>query len=206
MKWFLHQMMMIRAEQLAQRLVPYLPLDGRVLDIGSGTGHNAAALARRGRFDIVEADVTDIHVVGPGPLRCDGQTLPFADRVFNAALLVFVLPYPPDPLQLLYEAGRVTDGRVLVLQSTYRSWIGRTALAISEFFWGPVAFLGARALRLIGPARFTLQARRYFSRPDLQRLAQQAGLHVQILQPEPWFGLPVSYDLLVLARPYADST
>jgi ubiquinone/menaquinone biosynthesis C-methylase UbiE len=100
-----------RAGHLAGRIAPHLPTGATVLDIGSGTGHNAEALRARGARTCVEADVVDFHVVGVGPVVFDGARLPFADRVFDACLLTFVLSYADDPAALLHEAGGSPPGR-----------------------------------------------------------------------------------------------
>ena len=52
-----HRQLRRRAGHLAGRIVPHLPTGATVLDIGSGTGHNAEALRARGARTCVEADV-----------------------------------------------------------------------------------------------------------------------------------------------------
>ena len=61
-----HRRLRRRAERLTRRLVPHLPAGARLLDIGSGTGHNARALRVRTGGSCLEADVVDFHVVGGG--------------------------------------------------------------------------------------------------------------------------------------------
>ncbi len=188
-----------RAGKLADRLGPHLPHGGRILDIGSGTGHTAQALHRRAPLEVVQADVTDLSVVGAPPIRFD-ETLPFADDAFAAALMLFVLQYPGDPLRLLREAGRITAGPLLVVQSTYCGRLGRAALGANEFLWGPVAFLVARCAGLVSPCEFTLAARRLFTRAELRDLFRHAGLRVCAWHAQPWPVVPVGYDLFILER------
>lgn len=199
MKWIMNQILSRRADELADRLRPHLPPGGRVLDIGSGTGHTALALRRRAPLEVVQADVTDLSVVGARPIRFD-ETLPFADGAFAAALILFVLQYPGDPLRLLREAARVTAGPLLVVQSTYCGRLGHATLRANEFLWGPVAFLVARRVGLVGPCPFTLAARRLFTRPELRDLFQHAGLRVRTWHAQPWPVVPISYDLFILER------
>ena len=135
-----HRRLRRRAGHLAGRIAPHLPTGATVLDIGSGTGHNAEALRAWGARTCVEADVVDFHVVGVGPVLFDGARLPFADRVFDACLLAFVLSYTDDPAALLREAGRVASRRVLVLQSSPRGRAGRIALRLRSWVQGRVAF------------------------------------------------------------------
>lgn len=198
MKQILNLVLSWRAHRLAGRLGPHLPGGGRVIDIGSGTGHTVRALRRRAPVDFVEADVTDLGV-GARPIRF-GETLPFVDDAFAGALILFVLQYPADPLGLLREARRVTDGQILVLQSTYRGRFGRATLGANEFLWGPAAFVVARCAGLIGAARFTLGARRLFTRAELRDLFGRAGLRVRAWHDQPWPIAPVSYDLFILER------
>lgn len=199
MKAVLDFILRLRADRLAKRLAPHLPRTGRGLDIGSGTGHTVQALSRRHALLFAQADVVDISVVGPGPILFR-ETLPFANGTFACSFVLFVLPYPDDPLSLLREANRVTSGPVLVLQSTYDGWVGYVALRISEFLWGPVAFLTAQMTRLIGKRPFTLGVHRLFTRASLRALFCEAGLSIRALHPRPQLGSSLSCDLYVLER------
>ncbi len=172
-----------------------------MLDIGSGTGHNAEALRARGASTCVEADVVDFHVVGVGAVLFDGARLPFADRVFDACLLAFVLRYPDDPAALLREAGRVASRRVLVLQSSPRGRAGRIALRLRSWVQGPVAFRLCATLRLIPPSRAPLRPRRMLSRERIGELAGEAGLKLSRVVSEPGLLGLVSRDLFVLEGP-----
>jgi len=61
MKRLLERLLERRAEALARRISPFLANCDSVLDIGCGTGHNAAALrALRPRLLVYEADVVDM--------------------------------------------------------------------------------------------------------------------------------------------------
>ncbi|MBI5760080.1 MAG: methyltransferase domain-containing protein [Planctomycetales bacterium] len=171
-----HRLATRRADLLAKRISPHLPRAGRVLDVGSGTGHNAAALRAMTNLEFAEADVVDMHTVGNGPALFDGHRLPFGDGEFAASLLLFVLHYPDDPLQLMREAGRVTAGRVLVLQSTYRGGVGLALLKFREFWLGRFAFRLARITRFIGRVPCPLRPRRFWTREELIELGRRAQL------------------------------
>lgn len=198
MKTLFNFILEARAQKLAQKLRPHLPPTGQVLDIGSGTGHTVQALRRSTRLSFVEADVVDMSVVGAGPILFADSRLPFCDEAFEGAFMTFVLQYVPDPIRLLAEARRVTKGRVLVLQSTYEGWRGRSALACNEVLWGPVAFTAARLARLIGECAFSLRPQQLFTRDELHRVIRSAGLRLEVMHAEKWPGLPVSCDLLIL--------
>jgi ubiquinone/menaquinone biosynthesis C-methylase UbiE len=165
-----------RADQIAEWLSPHLPLAGRVLDVGSGTGHNAVALRTSTNLELAEADVVDMHAVGNGPALFDGTRLPFGDGEFTASLLIFVLHYPDDPLELLRETSRVTTGRVLVLQSTYRGSVGLALLKFREFWLGRFAFRLARVTRFVGRVPCPLTPQRYWTREELIELGRRAKL------------------------------
>ena len=81
-----------RARRLVDEVGAWLPADGPVLDLGSGTGHLSARLARELGIEVVPADVTDMHVVGPRPVLIADGELPFEEDAFSAALLLFVIP------------------------------------------------------------------------------------------------------------------
>ena len=187
-----------RAATLAERLRPFLPAAGRGLDIGAGTGHNVQALQARSQVRFVEIDLTDLRVIEGIGVCYDGQVLPFADQTFQCALLIFILQYPPNPAHALREAKRVTQGPLLVVQSTYQGAVGRWGLRVNEILWGPVAFAAARLLRWVKADQFTLNPQCVFTRPELYDLFQTEGLRVSHLQPRPWPGLPISYDLFIL--------
>ena len=170
----------------------------RVLDVGSGTGHNALALAA-GELDVIEVDVADLHVVGAGPLLFDGERLPFDDDAFDAAMLLFVLHYPAAPDRLLRETLRVA-GRVLVLQSTCLGVVGRRLLSVRESCLGRGGFCLARAAGYVAGGGESLRPTRYYSRESLSRLFEAAG--GEVVAEWPWdsqFGV-VRRDLYLLER------
>ncbi len=149
----------------------------RLLDIGSGTGHNAVALAREGALAVEQVDVANLHTTGPEPTPFDGRTLPFPDRAFDAALLLFVLHYAEDPPQLLQESLRVAP-RTLVLQSTYHGRFGFGLLWLREWLTGRGGFWFARSLGYVGGSGASLRVRGYYSPAELMACFQDAGARV----------------------------
>ena len=75
-----------RSRELIGQISPWLPNDGPLLDLGSGTGHLAARLEREMGLEVVTADVSDMHVVGRPPVIIDDGVLPFEDGAFSGAL------------------------------------------------------------------------------------------------------------------------
>lgn len=175
-----------RARRLLDQLGPLLPGEGRVLDLGSGTGHLAARLERDRGLDVTTADVTDIHVVGRPPVPITGDRLPFEPETFSCALLCFVLAYPIDPAGVLAEAARVTRGPIIVVQTLHAGHLGYAWLRVREFLWTRVAFAVSKLLGYVPlSATFTMQTRRFFTVESLQREVTSAGLRVRSVRRQP---------------------
>ncbi|MFE6857523.1 class I SAM-dependent methyltransferase [Nocardia sp. NPDC057668] len=188
-----------RAGRIAARVAPHLPVGGRVIDIGSGTGHNTEALRAVTASSFVETDVVDMHVAGPAPVLCADGALPFADNAFEAALVLHVLQFPTDATVLLREAGRVAP-RIIVLQSTVGGPAGHAALVVRGFLFGRLAFRIARAVGYVAPTPQALRVLRVFSRADVRAAAAAAGLRVTAFEADRF---PVPFggrDLFVLER------
>ena len=198
MRWLADCVMAHRACSLLARVRPHLPASGTIADIGSGTGHNAAEIRRRTTLSVREFDVADLHWVGPGPVIVEGNRVPVEDGAFEGLLMLFVLQYLDSPHELLMEVRRASRGPVIVLQSVYRGWCGRTVLGLREFIWGRLALRVAVGLRVLQPVECPLSPRRCFTRPELHRLFDAAGLVVVKSEPAEWLGLCVSRDLYVL--------
>jgi len=169
-----------RARRLMDQVRGWLPSEGRVLDLGSGTGHLSAHLTRELGLDVVAADVSDIHVVGPPPVLVGDGLLPFADNTFSAALLLFMLAYPNDPARVLAEAARVTKGPIILVQSLHANRLGYAWLRMREFLWTIVAFHVSKIVGYIPvKATFAMNTRRFYTADHLQRDVAAAGLRIR---------------------------
>ncbi|MYV69014.1 methyltransferase domain-containing protein [Streptomyces sp. SID2131] len=105
-----------REEPLVERIRPHLPAGSSVLDVGAGGCRVAELLGADGRLSVTAVDVVD-HNVTAVPLRLyDGERLPFPDKSFDAALLVFVLHHAERPEALVREVLRVTRSTVVVVE------------------------------------------------------------------------------------------
>ena len=108
------------------------PLEGkRVLDVGTGTGRAAIALARRGALvtgvdasaEMLEVATRRAREAGLDPAasgsgrvtfrRGDAHRLDFPDRSFDAVVCLRVLMHTPDWRASLRELCRVSNGRVV---------------------------------------------------------------------------------------------
>ena len=175
-----------RSSRLIEQVGAWLPTEGPVLDLGSGTGHVSARLERELGLEVVPADVSDMHVVGRPPVLITDSVLPFEDGHFTAALLLFMLAYPSDPVGLLREAARVTRGPIILVQSLSSGRLGYIWHRGREFFWTIVAF---HVSRLIGyvprDADFTMRTRRFYTARTLQRDVASARLRIPFRQEGP---------------------
>ena len=175
-----------RARQLIEQVGAWLPTEGPVLELGSGTGHFSALLERELGVEVVPADVTDMHVVGRPPVLIADGILPFEDGTFAAALLFFMLHYPSDPAGLLAEAARVTRGPVILVQSLHAGRLGYAWLRVREFLWTTVAFHVSKRIGYVPPdAEFTMHARRFYTAGELRRDLVAAGLWIRSRRERP---------------------
>lgn len=175
-----------RARQLMDHVRAWLPTTGPVLDLGSGTGHLSARLERELGVDVITADVSDIHVVGPPPVLIADGALPFAAETFSAALLFFMLAYPADPAAVLAEAARVTRGPIILVQSLHSDGLGHLWLRGREFLWTIVAFHVSKGLGYVpADAKFSMKTRRFYTAAELQRHVRAAGLRIRSRRERP---------------------
>ncbi len=105
------------AEQVAQLALRCLPPQGRILEIGIGTGRIARPLLNHGvrviGVDLSRAMMNRLRATHPqAPLaQGDAMHLPFADASFDAVIAVHVLHLVGDWQLALREARRVTRPR-----------------------------------------------------------------------------------------------
>lgn len=186
LKSILDAIMERRARQLLEQVGEWLPTEGPLLDLGSGTGHLSARLERELGLEVVTADVTDMHVTGQPPVLITDGVLPFEDGTFSAALLLFMLAYPSDPAGVLAEAARATRGPVILVQSLHSGPFGYAWLRAREFMWTTVAFHVSKFLGYVSPkAKFTMNARRFYTAPELRRELVAAGLRIRSHRDRP---------------------
>jgi SAM-dependent methyltransferase len=96
--------------------LPHLPRRGRVLDVGCGDRTAIEHFERqRPEPAYFGADLRDLSA-GPGLVRSDCRSLPFADGSFDCVLMLAVIEHVPDQRAAIDEARRVLrpDGLLLV--------------------------------------------------------------------------------------------
>lgn len=196
-----------RARRMMEQVGEWLPAEGPVLDLGSGTGHLAALVERERGLEVVTADVSDLHVVGRPPVLIGDGALPFEAGTFSAALLFFMLAYPKDPAALLAEAARVTRGPILLMQTVYSGRLGHAWHRGREFVWTLAAFHVSRLVGYVpAEAEFTMRTRRFYTDPALRRDVAAAGLRIRARRERPVLpGGALAVAGLVLERDAAES-
>jgi SAM-dependent methyltransferase len=132
------------------------PDRGRFLDVGSGTGSLAFAVAeRKVGTHVLGIDPSKEYVAyaisrNPFPDRVgfevgDAQQLRFSDATFGASLSLLVFNFIPDPAKALLEVRRVTrpGGRISAAVWDYGS-----GMRMLRAFWDAAASIDAKAERL----------------------------------------------------------
>lgn len=104
-----------RITVLSDHLAGAIPPGQSVLDVGSGSGLLAGALAAR-RPDLVIEGI-DVKLPQDSAVRAtpyDGERIPFDDDTWDLAMAVDVLHHSPDPEATLREMRRVARGYLLI--------------------------------------------------------------------------------------------
>ncbi|HEY9519720.1 MAG TPA: methyltransferase domain-containing protein [Gemmatimonadales bacterium] len=175
-----------RSRRLMEQVGAWLPAEGPVLDLGSGTGHLSARLERELGLEMIPADVSDIHVRGRPPVLVADGVLPFEEGTFSASLLLFMLAYPTDPAGLLAEVARVTRGPIILVQTLHSNRLGYVWLRAREFLWTFMAFHLSRFLGYVPrKAEFSMHTRRFYTPQALRGDLVAAGLSIRSERERP---------------------
>jgi len=113
-----------KAYCMAKEIAPHLPAKASIVDIGCGSGFIAFHLRGLRGGEVMGVDVLDV-LQAPIPFQpFDGQTLPFTDSTFDAALFCYVLHHTREPQALLAEARRVVrpGGVIVIYEDVPHSW------------------------------------------------------------------------------------
>jgi ubiquinone/menaquinone biosynthesis C-methylase UbiE len=164
----------LRENEVGRRVAAHLERGWEVLDVGSGTGRIGRWLAARAGVRPTLCDVVEFgnRVGGLPYVRLeDPLRLPFADRSFDAVIMLFVLHHIgrwDHQERLLREAARVARHRVVLIEDTPGS---RTERALN------VAWDWALNLRHGVPKPFTFRTvegwRAVFRRLGLREAAME---------------------------------
>jgi SAM-dependent methyltransferase len=124
-EWFVRNEMAYRSELAAVKA--FLPLSGRGLEIGVGTGRFAAPLGVEVGVEPARAMAAIARKRGIKVLEAYAEELPFKNGSFDFVLMVTVLCFLADPFRALCEATRVVraPGRLIIGMIDPDSPLGR---------------------------------------------------------------------------------
>lgn len=124
-----------RVRVLAQAMAERLPENARVLDVGCGSGDLAArVMTLRPDVSIIGIDVLVRPDTAIPVTAYDGNSIPYPDAHFDAAMLIDVLHHTDDPAAVLAEVARVArtvlikdhlrDGVAAATTLRLMDWVG----------------------------------------------------------------------------------
>lgn len=133
------------SELLALR--PFVPLEGDGLEIGVGSGRFAGPLGVAFGIDPAPAMLGYARARGVNAIRAVAEALPFANAVFDYALIVTTVCFVDDPAAMLREAARVLkpDGALVIGFIDRDSPLGQHYLAhqAESVFYREATFVSA---------------------------------------------------------------
>ncbi|MEM1272970.1 MAG: class I SAM-dependent methyltransferase [Pseudomonadota bacterium] len=104
-----------RVDAIVETMVPLVPVNSRILDVGTGDGRIASMIASRQIGTVVEGIDVMLRPTTKIPVTLfDGTTIPHPDKSFDVVSFVDVLHHTDDPQQLIAEAARVARKAVLI--------------------------------------------------------------------------------------------
>ncbi len=126
-----------RSGLIFSQISPYL-LGGTVLDIGAGDGKvGELAESRLGKF-VRLVDVLDYNTSALPLDIYDGVRLPYSDKQFDTSIASVVFHHADRPLDVLSETIRVTNKRIVVIESVYFNDEHRQLNAVLDWFYNRV--------------------------------------------------------------------
>jgi SAM-dependent methyltransferase len=133
--WGLHQAFVHprRVRVLAEHAARLLPPEARVLDVGTGDGLIAAAVAER-RPDVqiegIDVLVRPQTAIAVSPF--DGRVIPLPAASVDVVTMFDVLHHADDPAALLSEACRVARTCIVLKDHVAAGWWSRAVLAFMD--------------------------------------------------------------------------
>lgn len=170
-KWFPRHEAAYLSELLAVRAL--LPVQGKGLEIGVGTGRFAAPLGVEVGLDPAAAMLIRARRRGIRVVQGIAEALPFADRSFDYALMVIVLSFLDDAAGSLAEVRRILrPGGTLVIgfidkaAPCGKAYLARHAHEV--FFREATFYAAAEAAQLLNGAGFQCPCwvQTLFQRPE----------------------------------------
>jgi SAM-dependent methyltransferase len=159
--WFHKHEAAYLSELLALR--PFVPWEGRGLEIGVGSGRFAGPLGVQVGLDPSPAMLVRAAARGIAVVEGVAERLPFAASSFDHALVVTTLCFVDSPAAMLAEARRVLNpgGRLVIGFIDRESALGQGYLAhqAESVFYREASFHSAEEVaRLLHESGFTISA------------------------------------------------
>ena len=123
-----------RIQVLARHLTELLPPNATVLDVGSGDGLLASrVMSARPDLQIRGVDVLMRPESFIPVEQFDGVHLPFANREFDAAMMVDVLHHASEQAALLREMARVVNRAVVIKDHVVQGFMAHSTLRFMDW-------------------------------------------------------------------------
>ena len=123
-----------RVSRLAQHLAEVIPLEKRILDIGSGNGRLVRQiLDLRPDLEFLGIDVKCDHDSAIPIQEYDGRTFPFESNSWDFCMASDVLHHCDDPMEMLREMNRVAKDGIIVKDHVADSGFDRTILGTMDW-------------------------------------------------------------------------
>lgn len=124
-----------RVQRLTKVLLPYLPEQGTILDLGCGSGDVTVALkAARPQLSFTGIDVFPPAGRADVALTVyDGKHVPYGDESYDWVMLTTVLHHTDDYRPLLAEARRVAREGIIILDHQYANRLDWLTLAFIDW-------------------------------------------------------------------------
>jgi len=104
------------AQKMVVECERFIPQKAKILDLGCGSGVVGQEFQTKFRADLIGVDVKDLRVV---PIKFElikNSKLSFPDNFFDVVLINFVLHHADYPVDLLKEAVRVTNNKIIIYE------------------------------------------------------------------------------------------
>ena len=123
-----------RIRKLTSILLPYLPTEGTVLDLGCGNGDLASALSHaRSRLHFTGLEMYPLAVSIIERFTYNGTRVPYPDASFDYVMIITVLHHTDDYNILMNEARRVARKAIIIVDHQYRTRWDWLMLAIIDW-------------------------------------------------------------------------
>jgi SAM-dependent methyltransferase len=159
--WFDKNAAAYISELLALR--PFVPWEGRGIEIGVGSGRFAAPLGIEVGIDPSPAMLAYAATRDIKTIEAAAENLPFTDGSFDYALVVTTICFVDSPVHMLAETNRVLkpDSRLIIGFIDRESDLGQDYLvhqAESVFYRAATFYSAAEVGRLVRQAGFSIHA------------------------------------------------